>query len=306
MTLRVVYRSYGGENLKRRPAYYSKLLTLTSLARAAARVPDVEVVFLNDGPVPAERLTVMERAGRVVQLGDEPQGMRASYRAALELATGSDWPDEDVVFLVEDDYLFTEEALVALAEAAAGLPEASYFSVYGVRPDPDDPESVRELGLPRGWRPGPDRVVGSRTWFHQASITSTFAGRLGAVRADMPIFLQCMRPFRRRFFDHETCLLYQGVPPYHGREFFFGLDDFEPSARGVVRALVLVPFRIALNLRAHRQTEPHLLYAVTPNLATHLEHPVISPDADWEAVADEVLAWARTQGLPDATRPADA
>jgi hypothetical protein len=30
---------------------------------------------------------------------------------------------------------------------------------------------------------------------------------------------------------------------------------------------------------------------VTPNLATHLEHLVISPDRDWVAVAEEVAQW---------------
>jgi hypothetical protein len=49
---------------------------------------------------------------------------------------------------------------------------------------------------------------------------------------------------------------------------------------------------LALNLRAHRQRTPHLLYTVTPNVATHMEHPVISPDRDWVAVADEVAQWA--------------
>jgi hypothetical protein len=299
MTIRLIYRSYGGENMKSRPPYYSKLLTVTSVVRAAAQVPGVDLIFVNDGPVPADRLAVMERSGRVVQLADQALGMRASYRAALEMAVGSDWPDEDLVFFVEDDYLFASEAVVALAEAADGLPEASYLTVYGDRAVPHDPASAADHGLPRGWRPAADRVVGTRTWFNRASIASTFAARLGALRADLPIFLQCMRPFRRRYFDHETCLLYQGVPPYHGRQFFLGLDDFQPTLRGVARAVVLVPFRVALNRRARQQEQPHLLYALTPNLATHLEHPVISPDADWEAVSVQVQEWARAEGLPE-------
>ena len=40
-----------------------------------------------------------------------------------------------------------------------------------------------------------------------------------------------------------------------------------------------------------------LLYALTPNEATHLEYPVISPDQDWEAVAIEVARWAAENGL---------
>ena len=33
--LRILYRHYGGDNTKPRPAYYSKMLALTSLLRAA-------------------------------------------------------------------------------------------------------------------------------------------------------------------------------------------------------------------------------------------------------------------------------
>ena len=298
MTQRLVYRSYGGENRKRRPHYYSKLLTLTSFVRAAARLPGADITFVNDGPVPADRLAVMERFGRVVQLADEPQGMRASYRAGLLLSTTEPWSDDDVVSYIEDDYLFTEEAFLALAAATSELAQASYFSLYGDRPDYSDPGATVTHSLPRCWLAAPDLVAGGRVWFNRASIASTFSARVGALRADLPVFLACMRPFRKRYLDHETCLIYQGYVPYHGRELLFGLpDDFVLSVRSVVRTVVLVPFRIALNLLARRRRAAHLLYALTPNEATHLEHPVISVDRDWEAVAVEVAQWAEESGL---------
>ena len=298
MTHHLVYRSYGGENRKRRPHYYSKLLTLTSFVRAAARLPEADITFVNDGPVPADRLAIMDRFGRVVQLAEEPQGMRASYRAALLLSTTEPWSDDDVVSYVEDDYLFTGDAFLALAEAAAELPQVSYFTMYGDRPDPADPSSRITYSLPRSWAAAPDLRAGGRVWFNRAAIASTFSARVGVLRADLPIFFACMRPFRRRFLDHETCLIYQGHVPYHGRELLLGLPgDFAPSLRGVVRAVVLVPFRIALNRLARRQRAANLLYAITPNEATHLEHPVISPDRDWEAVATEVTRWASENGL---------
>jgi hypothetical protein len=298
MTLHLVYRSYGGENLKRRPFYYSKMLALISFVRAATEVEDAELLFLNDGPIPDDKLNVMRRYGRVAETGEEAKGMRASYRAALDLVTTESWTDDDVVCYVEDDYLFMADALIALTEAVAALPEASYFSFYGTRADYDDPLERIEQGVPRDWKAQPDRRIGDRVWFNRASIASTFAARVGILREDLPIFIQCMRPFRHRYLDHETCLLYQGFVPYHGLEFFFGLPgDFEPGLRGVIRGAVLVPFRIALNLRARRQRTSHLLYTVTPNLATHLEHPVISPDRDWAAVAEEVAQWAEDNGL---------
>ena len=294
----LVYRSYGGENRKRRPAYYSKVLTLTSFVRAAAWLPGADIVFLNDGPVPTDRMAIMERFGRVVQLGEEPQGLRASYRAALMLSTTEPWSDGDVVSFVEDDYLFTEYAFLALAEAASELTQASYFTMYGDRPDESDPESTITHGLPRDWAAAPDLCAGGRIWFNRASITSTFSARLGALRSDLPVFFACMRPFRKRFLDHETCLIYQGYVPYHGREVLLGLArDFVPSVRGVIRTVFLVPFRIAMNRLARRHRTGNLLYALTPNEATHLEHPVISPDRDWEAVAVEVTRWAAENGL---------
>jgi glycosyltransferase involved in cell wall biosynthesis len=298
MTLRLVYRSYGGENTKRRPHYYSKVLTLTSFVQAARRVPGAEVIFLNDGPIPADRLAIMRRFGEVVQIANQPRGLRASYRAGLALAQTRPWSDHDVVYYVEDDYLFTPDALGYLVEAVVGLPEASYLSLYGNRPDYADPNVRAEHSLPRDWAPAPDVQVCGRIWYNRAGIASTFAARVGVLRADFPIFLQCMLPFRRRFLDHETCLIYQGFVPYHGWELLLGLpEDFTLSARGVLRTIVLIPFRIALNLRARRQQEPHLLYTLTPNEATHLEHPVISADRDWEAVAAQVADWAEANGF---------
>lgn len=299
MKLHLIYRSYGGENMKSRPGIYSKTLTLTSFVRAAAAVPEAEVLFINDGPIPTGRLAIMERFGTVQSLGDTAQGMRYSYRHALEMACASDWADDDVVCFIEDDYLFSEDALLAQVDAAERLPEASYFTLYGDRPDPHDPDDRREHGMPRGWQPAPARTIDGRTWFNRTSITSTFAARLGALRSDLDIFVLCMRPFRQRYLDHETALLYQAVVPYHGREFFFGLQgDFVPGLRGVVRATVLIPYRVVLNRRARQQRKAHLLYAVSPNVATHLEHPFISPDRDWDAEAADIVAWAVENNLP--------
>jgi hypothetical protein len=298
MMQRLVYRSYGGENRKHRPDYYSKLLTLISFVRAAARLPEADIIFLNDGPVPTDRLAIMERFGQVIQLADAPQGLRASYRAALLLCTTEPWSDDDVVSYVEDDYLFTENAFLALNEATAELPQVCYFTLYGDRPDYSDPAATIVHSLPRDWAPMPDLVAGHRVWFNRASVTSTFSARVGTLRADLPVFFACMRPFRKRFLDHETCLIYQGYIPYHGRELLLGLaEDFVPSVRGVIRTAVLVPIRIALNALARRRRAAHLLYALTPNEATHLEHPVISVDQDWEAVAIEVTQWAQESGL---------
>lgn len=301
MGLKVVLRSYGGDNDKGRPEFYSKDLVVASFvraARAASEVEDIEVFFVNDGPIPRLRLNFMERCGRVLQIPDGPVGMRDSYRYGLDMPQKYGWSDDDIVAYVEDDYLLVEHAFTTLIEGARALPEASYFALTGSRPtDYDDPAQQRLHGLPRGWRPLPDRVVGDDTWIHVLSVASTFAARVGPLRADRDIFEQCMRPFRNRYLDHETCLLYQGVVPYRGTEFFFGLPgDFVPGVRGVLRAGALVPYRVLLNRRARRQRTPHLLYAVQPSVATHLEVAMMNPARDWEAEAEAVTDWARLQG----------
>lgn len=297
----LVLRSYGGENHKSRPPYYSKLIALASFIRAASQVPGADVLFLNDGPVPATHLALMERYGTVVQIPGGPIGMRGSYWHAVTLPRHHpDWDDDDIVSLNEDDYLFRPDAFAVLEAAAAQLAEAGYFSVYGPRPDYDSPTVRQDLSLPHGWQPAPDRVVDGRTWFNQPGITSTFSARAGALRHDAAVFRHCMIPFRRRFLDHETCLIYQGFVPYRGLDLITGLPgDFEPGLRGMARTVFLVPFRVALNIHAMMRHERHLLYCLTPNEATHLDLPVISSDRDWAAEAWTLPGWAAEQGLDD-------
>ena len=317
-TLHLVYRSYGGENLKGRPDYYSKALTLASFVKAASRVPDADVVFLNNGPIPPRRLALMERYGRVIEISEKPVGVQDSYRFSLSLPDREGWPDDDVVSYNEDDYLFHPEAFAALAEAARTLSTVPYFALSGehcgyglpgpIRPADADPEVARrEFGLPRDWKPAPARAVGDGMWFNLPSTTATFSARVGTLREDMPIFRQCMRPFRNRWLDHETCLMYQGFVPYGPREVVTGLrGDFEPSLRAVARTVFLIPFRIALNRLARRQTEQHLLYAPVTSLAAHLERPYVGTDQDWPRVAQDVASWAAQSGFGDVARSSEA
>lgn len=303
--MKVVVRSYGGDNRKGRPSFYDKDVALASILRATDRV-DADLYFVNDGPIPPHRLETMAAAGEIIPIPGGPVGMRDSYRFALDLPSARGWADDDVVSFHEDDYLLAADAFVALGEAARGLPGVAYFALAGVRPtDIDDPVERKAHQTPRGWRPAPDADVAGRAWIHVMSTTSTFAARVGALAADRDVFEQCMRPFRRRFLDHETCLLYQGVVPYHGAELLTGLPgDFDPAARGLPRALlrtlVLVPYRIGLGLRARQQREPHLLYAPAPPLATHMEIGGLAPGRDWATEAADVRDWARRAGLAGA------
>jgi hypothetical protein len=305
--MHLVLRSYGGDNLKRRPPYYCKLLTLASFVRAASQVPNADIRFLNDGPVPAAHLDLMMRFGTVTAIPGGPIGMRGSYWQAVTLPERHpEWDADDILSLNEDDYLFRADAFTRVASAAEQIPEASYFSVYGDRPDYSSPDVRDAFCLPHEWTPAPDRETADGVWFNQPGITSTFSGRVGAFVRDRAVFRHCMIPFRRRFLDHETCLIYQGFVPYRGLDLLTGLPgDFVPGIRGVLRSAFLVPFRVALNIHALLRRDRHLLYCLSPNEATHLDLPVISPDHDWAAEARTVPRWAAEAGLDQVAQTLD-
>lgn len=284
-----VYRSYGGENAKGRPPYYSKNLALASFVTAATAV-EGEIVFLNDGPVAAEKRALMQRVGEVVDLPGGPVGMRASYTAALRLAAERRWPDTDLVYFCEDDYLHLPDAFVALAAAAEAIRQASYFALYGSTPRHANPlEFPGGYRMPSTWPAQPEVTVGGNTWVNAMSTASTFGARIGPFREDSGIFRQCMYPFRNRFLDHETCVVYQGQLPYRGKEVISGLHDYPATGWGRLRRYGLTPFRLGLNARAlSRRRQPHWLYTADPNLACHLADGVMTPGRDWAAAAAEV------------------
>ena len=298
-TVRPIYRSYGGENLKGRPAYYSKALCLASFLQAVEHA-SVRPVFLNDGPIDSDLVALMTRHGDVVQLGDRPLGMRASYRAALEHPLKASWSDSDVAYFCEDDYLHRPEAFTVLGEAADSIPEAAYFALYGgTRHHPVFGPGV-PLRFPPGWRHRPDVVVSGSTWVNIPSTASTFGARVSALRDDLGIMRQGMVPYRSRLLDHETCLAVQGQRPYTAKEVLIGpaATRFRHGPQAVAENVVLSPFRLAFNLRSlSRRRRPHLLYAADPNLACHLETTFMSPGVDWDAEAVRSAEWAARAGL---------
>ena len=298
-SVRPIYRSYGGENRKGRPAYYSKALCLASFLQATERA-SVSPVFLNDGPIDPELVAVMSRHGEVVQLSDRPLGMRASYRAALEHPVEAGWSDGDVAYFCEDDYLHRPEAFTALGEAAAAITVADYFALYGgTSRHPVFGPGV-PLRFPPGWRHRPDVTAAGTTWVNIPSTASTFGARVSALRADLGIMRQGMVPYRSRLLDHETCLVVQGQPPYTAQEVLIGpaATRFRRGLRAVAENVVLAPFRLAFNLRSlSRRGQPHLLYAADPNLACHLETTFMSPGVDWDVEVARASTWAAEAGL---------
>lgn len=271
--LHVVYRSHGGENSKGRPGWYSKLLGLRSFVRAVDRLreqrPDqpLEVVFLNDGPVPADRLEVMARWGDPVTIAGGSN--RSSYLQALALARRRSWGGRDLVLLVEDDYLWRPEALVSLLDAAADPRSAGvdYFAPYG-RPVPDE-------GRPVAWGP-------------VESTTSTFAVRVAALRQDERLLQLCA--YSGGNFDYASCLTLQGRRRFSLREIVdhHAPADDTPAWRSAARTGYLVAMRTAVDLRSFRRpSRRRRILGAEPALATHMELGWIAP-GPWEDVAATV------------------
>jgi hypothetical protein len=268
--LHVVYRSHGGENSKDRPDWYSKLVGLESFCRAvdALRTSrpglDPEVVFLNDGPIPADRLDLMRTWGDPVEV--RAGSNRRSYLAGVALARRRGWDGADLVLLAEDDYLWRPESLVSLVDAAndprgAG---ADYFAPYG--------DAVADDGRPARWAP-------------LRSTTSTFAARVGALREDEGLLRLCA--YSGGNFDFATCLTLQGRARFSARELVTHHDAAPgtPAWRSGARAVYLTTLRTAVNLRSlRRPSRRRVLLGAQPALATHMETGWIAP-GPWEQIA---------------------
>ena len=91
MTIHLVYRSCSVENRKRRPDYYNKWVTLLSFIRGAERLPDADVVFVNDGPIPGDKLELMKDCGRVLSVNGEPVSNVATSLGEDMLFAGGMW-----------------------------------------------------------------------------------------------------------------------------------------------------------------------------------------------------------------------
>jgi len=59
--------------------------------------------------LPADRLAVMQRIGKVLQI--DKRSSRASYQWVLKIASNGTWAGQDLVLLLEEDYLIPDPPL---------------------------------------------------------------------------------------------------------------------------------------------------------------------------------------------------
>ncbi|GAA3242967.1 hypothetical protein GCM10017691_47450 [Pseudonocardia petroleophila] len=306
--LRVLHRSYGGDNTKPRPPYYSKLLALAALLRAADAL-DVapELVFINDGHMPQERLSVMERFGEVVSVRKGGSDTN-SYREMLADENARSGDPNDLIWLAEDDYLYVPDALRQLVAGSAALPDADYFTLYGARAI-DVARSRRKAVIrPEPAAEGTGQVVevGEVAWYRAASTTSTFGITRRALNEDVRL----LRHFSLTggAWDSATCKAIQGLAPFsakHLRRDFLPFREVPPALwpKSYVRGALRVA-SIPLSVRSPQRRRA--LLGSDPELIIHMEAPDDPPRAlsartqkiDWAAVATETAEWGNDHGIP--------
>ena len=270
----MVYRSHGLENAKGRPPFYSKLRALQSIVRAAAACPTgaVDLLFLNDGPLPDDRLSIMVQQGQVLTVNKGSN--RGSYLSALGEARRHGWPGADLVFLAEDDYLYRPDCLSELVRAAQAHQGTDYFFPYSeIEPDPAQTQP-------------------SLTWLPHQSTTSTFAVRVSVLRRDE--LLLRLSTFTGGAWDHTSLMAVQGLHAYGPS----GTVRHPPApaqssrARRVGRGILLTATKTAVAALTWRQRagRSRRVLAAAPPLATHMEADHLAWGTDWGTLAAGLTA----------------
>ncbi|MBW0092709.1 hypothetical protein I4I73_12165 [Pseudonocardia sp. KRD-184] len=298
--VRIVYRSAESENTKPRPPYYSKTLALASLLRAVEPLgDDAEIVFVNDGDIPADRLALMEAHGTVRRI--EGGSNRATFRAVVAHEAALAGEPDDLVWFAEDDYLYAPDALTSLRAAADAFPGTDYFAMYGSGSLDLDASGARAV---RRDQPGTDGLPdaprrGAAAWFRAHSTTSTFGVRRAALRQDAALLRRM--PYTGGAWDRATCLALQGFRPFAAADLLPDADG--GTLRGVVRGVV----RAAVGLLVRRPSRHRVLMGSDPELVWHMEihdydergRPSTATCAvDWAAVAVDTMFWAADRGIP--------
>jgi hypothetical protein len=296
--IHIVYRSYGGENKKGRPNYYTKLIALLSTIRAfqTLETGSAELIFLNDGPIPADRLNAMKCVGEIIQRSN--LGLEGSMKAALALPASRGWKDDELVWFAEDDYLYLPHAFADLLRAAELFPQAAYFGLYAQIGDRLPNGTITDERVPKNWKDSQVTMVNGHPWRRALSTTSTFGARVRPLNEDRQLMKAAMASGGA--FDHTICLMYQGFTPYS----LFALTDPVRSARNAkdwLRRVAISAVRVGLN--AYHLTQglvggsARILVASEPALSTHLEIPFLAAGNDWESVALSTKEWADSCNL---------
>lgn len=205
MKLHIIYRSTGPDSKSHiRPKYFNKTVGLKSFLSAVNKVRHEigDIIFMNDGEMPVDRVKLMESAGKVTPLPG--LGNSGSFRAAFNLVKDKDWDDDDIIYFAEDDYLYKENSLSLLIEGAKNIKKADYFTLYD-HPDrysrTDDAKKTEYVFF-----------SGTIHWRSVESTCISFGARVGAIKKNLWLFkIGTIRPIPK---DRHIFRAVQGIGQY--------------------------------------------------------------------------------------------
>jgi hypothetical protein len=272
-------------NDKGRPPWFSKRLALTSLlVSLRASGSTYEIVYVADGGVPVELQSLVEETGEVSQISGGSAA--ASLRRLFDLIERRAHGDRGLLWLAEDDYLYRRDAFRHLMVAQAGIPDASYFTLY----TPDNSEWHAQHPSQPGRRgPADERQVGDLRWRRTYDTNSTFGIRPEVVASDLR--LHRASTYAGAPFDHVALTLTSGLQPFSWRHLFSDLYP-RPTARAVAGTVARPVARASLNLlHAFRGSSgARSWFAPVEDQATHVEQGHLSPHWDSQAYAEQLAA----------------
>lgn len=174
MKILVIYRYWRGSNLKGRPEWFSKELSLRSFVESIeGSRHQHQVLFVVDGTIDKGIEQLMAAIGQVEirSFGSNEGSWR--YCLAKARCLGGDF---DVVYFVEDDYLHIESPDLMYEAIAAGVDYATPYN----HPD------YETLRFHRGVEPR--KLIPPAGWRYVRSTCLTFAAAPSAFVADDQLF----------------------------------------------------------------------------------------------------------------------
>lgn len=251
----ILYRTYGGENIAPRPGWYSKELCLKSMLLSYELLQQkvsADFTILFDGC-----LKPHDEWSKTLKRFVEPRGLiiESHYKGNVEstisaVYKATEKPENNVVIIVEDDYLWLAPALVGLHDALTELP-VHYATPYDhpVRYQPDYPKGA---DYPH-WH-NTIYIAAERHWRTQESTCMTFASTSRTLREDMEYFERYKDNGKGRPEDRELFREMQSLGNY----------SYKDPAR------------------------PRILVGPIPSLATHAHLPWLAPLIDWAEEARKI------------------
>jgi hypothetical protein len=249
----VFYRTYGGENNARRPKWYNKKLCLKSLLLSFKDLDENlqnELYIDFDGHVDFKRDKYLIQSIKNITFFNKHTQIGNGRSLIRLLQKIKNIPDETVIIIAEDDYLWLNKSLKGLYNAITTL-DIDYATPYDhpcrYFPDPNVEGDLPLLN-------NSIYVTPQRHWRNVESTTMTFAAKASTIKEDLSYF--------------EAYCNFEGKNTPMDRDLFRHLQG--------------------LGEHKYHTDKPRILISPMPSLATHCHLPWLSPLINWKRVAEDV------------------